>query len=249
MDLFPEYSSYFDDIPQKDNIEILHLMSNTSGLWWDEWTAPFGSPDNDAYVMSVSDNWIEQVLNTPMIREPGFQFTYNSGNAILMAPIIEKLSAEKLEDYAARKLFHPLNITEWYWEKIPDGYPNTAWGLRLKSIDLAKIGSLYVSGGKWKGQEIFPESWIRQSTRTAITPYYDFALQWWRFTPNADVLRTLQEKNMFFAWGKGGQFMFIAPDINLVVVTTAANYNTLETDMFAILRDYIFPSVQFSLFH
>ena len=251
IDLFPEYSQYFEDIPQKDKIEIAHLLSNTSGLWWDEWTAPFGSTDNDAYVMSISDNWIEQVLSTPMIREPGFEFNFNSGNAILMAPIIEKLTSENLEEYAAKQLFHPLNITEWYWEKIPGGYPNASWGLRLKAIDMAKIGNLFVSGGKWNGQQIFPESWINISTRrrATITGYYDFAYQWWRFSSNADVLRTLQEKNVFFAWGEGGQFIFVVPDIHMVVVTTAGNSNSLETDMYNMLRDYIFPAIRPNFFN
>jgi CubicO group peptidase (beta-lactamase class C family) len=247
IDLFPEYPQYFFDIPQKDKLQISHLLGNRSGLRWDEWTHPFGNPENDAYAMSTSDLWVEQVLSVPMTREPGFEFNYNSGNAILMAPIIEKLAGGPLEPYADSALFAPLGITEWFWEKMPDGYPNTAWGLHMRTIDLAKIGQLYINNGRYGDTQIFPDTWAGRSTRSRsqVTSYYNYGYQWWRFSNNADVLSTLQKRQMFFAWGEGGQFIFVAPEHDLVIVTTAGNYNNDELQAYEMLRDYIFKALPY----
>jgi CubicO group peptidase (beta-lactamase class C family) len=250
IDFFPEYPQYFDNIPQKDQIEIRHLLSHTSGLWWDEWTHPFGSEDNDAYVMSISEDWVANVLSTPMIREPGSAFTFNSGNSVLMAPLLEKATGMDLEELAKIRLFDPLNITEWKWERIPGDYVNAAWGLHMKPIDLAKIGYLFLNEGKWQDYELFAETWQTRSTRRrlSVSSYYGYGYYWWSFTNVADVALYLGTNDVFFSWGEGGQFLFVVPHLNLVVVTTAGNYNGNETKAIEMLRDYIFIAISDKLF-
>jgi len=245
IDVLPGYSQYFENIPQKDQIEIRHLLSNTSGLWWDEWTHPFGSEDNDAYVMSLSDDWIANVLSTPMIREPGYEFNYNSGNGILMAPIMNQLTGIELEQYAKEKLFDPISIAEWKWETIPGDYVNASWGLHLKPMDMAKIGYLYLKNGIWNNHIIFEERWRFRSTRNraTISNYFNYAYFWWRFANYADVIRTLKKNDVYFSWGDGGQFIFIIPHLEVVIVSTAGNYSNNDTLTIGMLRDYIIAAV------
>ena len=245
IDFFPDYAQYFDNIPQKDQIEIRHLLSNTPGLWWDEWAHPFSSEDNDAYVMTLSDDWISNVLSTPMIREPGYQFNFNSGNGILMAPIMQQLTGIELEQYATEKLFKPLNISNWKWERIPDDYVNASWGLHLRPVDLAKIGYLFLKEGVWNDQMIFAENWRSSSSRNrAIASYYyGYGYFWWRFSSFADVIRPIKENDVYFSWGEGGQFLFVIPHLDMIVVTTAGNYANDETMAFGMLKDYIFEAV------
>jgi len=247
IDLLPEYSQYFVDIPQKDQIEIRHLLANNSGLWWDEWTYPFGSEENDAYVMSISDDWIRNVLSTPMIREPGFEFNYNSGNGILMAPILQQITGKELEQYAKEKLFEPLEIADWKWEKIPGEYVNASWGLHMRPIDLAKIGYLFLRNGVWNENIIFDENWRNRSTRNRsnVSNYYNYGYFWWRFTYLADVVQRINTNDVFFAWGDGGQFLFVIPHQEMVVVTTAGNYGNNDIMSIAMLRDYIFNSISY----
>ncbi len=245
IDYFPEYAGYFDNIPQKDQIEIKHLMSHTSGFWWDEWTHPFGTQENDAYAMSQSDDWIANVLATPMIKEPGSNFNFNSGNAVLLAPILEKETGMDLESLTKERLFDPLEISEWKWEKTPGGFVNAAWGLYLKPIDLAKIGYLYLQNGSWGDKVIFDEIWKVRSTRrrNSVSFYYGYGYFWWGFSHNSDIIRYLSSNDVFFSWGGGGQFLFVIPHLDLVIVTTAGNYND-ETKAMEILRDYILTSVR-----
>lgn len=245
VDFMPDYSQYFENIPQKDQIEIRHLLSNTSGLWWDEWSHPFGSEDNDAYVMTQSGDWITKVLSTPMIREPGFEFNYNSGNGILMAPILQNITGIETEQFATEKLFDPLSINEWKWERIPGDFVNASWGLHLKPIDMAKIGYLYLKNGMWNEQLIFNETWRRQTTRSrsSVSNYYNYGYFWWRFAEYADVVGNLKLNDVFFSWGDGGQFIFVIPHLDMVVVSTAGNYSNNDTMTIGMLRDFIFPSV------
>lgn len=245
IDLLPEYSQYFDNVPQKDKIEIRHLLANRSGLWWDEWSHPFGDDKNDAYTMTLSNDWIKSVLATPMIREPGYEFNYNSGNAILMAPIFEWATRSRLEDFAQEKLFDPLEIKEYIWEEIPDDYVNSAWGLHLKPIDMAKIGYLYLKEGNWKGQQLFSENWVHRSTiyRSHAINNFAYAYFWWKFEYYSDVIKKLVKNDLFFSWGDGGQYIFVIPHLEMVVVSTAGNYNGDETITFDMLKDYVIGSV------
>ncbi len=245
IDLFPEYVQYFENVPQKDKIEIGHLMSNTSGLWWDEWTYPFGDEKNDAYAMTKSDDWIENILASPMIREPGDKFNFNSGNGILMAPIIQKLTGIELEQYAKEKLFDPLKIESWKWEQISGNYVNASWGLHMRPMDMAKIGQLYLKNGLWEDQKIFDDNWNNRSSRTkaSISGYYNYGYFWWKFSYRADAVRALVKNDIFFAWGDGGQHIFIIPHLEMVVVTTAGNFSDNETKAIEMMRDYIFASV------
>jgi len=245
IDFLPGYSKYFENVPQKDQIEIRHLMSNTSGLWWDEWTHPFGSEDNDAYVMTLSADWISAVLATPMIREPGYEFNFNSGNGIIMAPLLENLTGIELEQYTKEKLFEPLSISEWKWEKISGDYVNASWGLHLKPMDMAKIGYLFLKRGVWNEQIIFDENWAARCSRnrTSVSNYFNYGYFWWRFTYNADAVRDLTQNDVYFSWGDGGQFIFVIPQLDMVVVSTAGNYSNNDTMTIGMFRDYIIPSV------
>lgn len=245
INFFPQYANYFDDIPQKDQIKIRHLLSNTSGFWWKEWNQSNGSNENDAYDMSQSSDWIAKILSTPMIQEPGTTFNINSGHGVLMAPIMESLTGLDLEAFAKEKLFDPLMITDWEWERIPGEYVNASWGLHLRPIDFAKIGYLYLKGGIWENHELFNENWLYRSTRyrEQVSGYYGYGFFWWRFSNISDVISPLIQNDVFFSWGSGGQYLFIVPHLDLVIVMTAGNYGNSENAAFAILQEYIFPAI------
>jgi CubicO group peptidase (beta-lactamase class C family) len=220
-------------------------MSNSSGLWWDEWTYPFGNEDNDAYQMTLSNDWVVKVLSTPMIREPGFEFNYNSGNGIIMAPILENITGVELEQYTKEKLFDPLSITDWKWERIPGDFVNASWGLHLRPIDMLKIGYLHLKQGIWNEEMLFNERWTSQSTRnrTDVSSFYRYGYFWWRFGIYAEPVRRLKQNDVFFSWGDGGQFIFVVPHLDLVIVSTAGNYASNDILPFTMFSDYIIDAV------
>lgn len=244
IDYYPQYPEYFDDIPQKDKILVRHLLSHTSGLWWDEWTAPYESPENDANAMSRSDDWVKYTLARPMIQEPGATFNFNSGNLILLAPILNSATGLDVESYAGENLFRKIGIVDWEWEKIPGGEVNTAWGLHLRPMDFARIGYLYLNNGVWEKDSLFQENWSERVAfaRTSVSGYYNYGLHWWSFSNRADAVASLSANDVFFAWGNSGQHLFIIPHLQLVV---AISSGTLVSEHSAVdmMRDYIFPAV------
>ena len=150
-----------------------------------------------------------------------------------------------LTDFANRKLFEPLGIEEFIWEEIPERYVNSSWGLHLKPLDFAKIGYLYLNNGEWNGQSIISERWKNRSTRSrySVSNYFSYGYFWWRFQRYNEVVNNLVKNDLFFAWGDGGQFLFVIPHLNMVVVTTGGNYGNREALIFDMLRDYVFGSV------
>ena len=243
---FPEHEDLIKSVPQKDKIALQHLMTNTSGFWWNE---QGGSDENNAFLMTRTDDWIRYVLSTPMIREPGHEFNLNSGNAILAGAIFQKYIGTDLEGYAAKRLFAPLGIKEWNWERTPRGQVNTAWGLSLRPMDFAKIGYLYLKKGEWEGNQIFDRHWpgISTKVRTGSSLYFNYGYFWWRFTYYADINKYVGINDTYFARGHGGQFLFVVPHQQMVIVMTAGNYNNDNDDKaFEILRDYIFAAVAFN---
>ena len=123
---------------------------------------------------------------------------------------------------------------------------NASWGLHLTSMDLAKIGYLYLKQGVWEGQQLFDEGWRRTSTRSRanVSGYYNYGYFWWKFTNGSNATFLLSENDVFFSWGAGGQYLFVIPHLDLVFVTTAGNLPDSETLAVNMLKDYIVTSVE-----
>ena len=145
--------------------------------------------------------------------------------------MIEQLTGQRVGEYAQTVLFDPLNITDYEWIRSPNwnGQQVTAgWGLRLRARDLAKIGSVFLHGGRWRGMQIIPEEWVTLSTKGHIVQNqvsfggaYRYGFQWWRGTVEAGE----HAYNVTLGFGGAGQRLFILPDERLVVTLFAWNFN------------------------
>jgi len=245
IDLFSDQPEHFTDIPQKDKISIRHLMNHTSGIWWDEANHGFFDDENDAHIMLQQDDILDFVLSKPMIQVPGNNYSYNSGNAILLGGMIERAFDIPFNDYVEHNLFEPLDIQNWEWTRDKEGNTNTAFGLKLTTQDMARIGYLYLNRGSWEGDSLMSKNWVRQSTRPNINAgfLYNYGRYWWSITHVNFLSQILNTNDMFFAWGEGGQYIFVIPHLDMVVVSTASNYDEdLELSAFQILSQYILPS-------
>ncbi|MFQ5630123.1 MAG: hypothetical protein ACE5I1_15250, partial [bacterium] len=110
---------------------------------------------------------------------------------------------------------------------------------------MAKFGSLFLHNGRVGDKQVVPEEWVSLSTHRHVstTNGFDYGYQWWRFRGGSDIANLLRTNDAFFAWGYGGQFVFVFPHLNLVVVTTAGNF-TDSSPAFRYLRDYILQAVK-----
>ena len=242
LSYFPQYPALENHHPDKENIRLEDVLTMSTGLLWDEWTNPYGHPQNDATLMSTSPDWIKHMLDRPMIATPGSQFSYSSGCTMLLSGILQETTGQTAEDFGGDHLFEYLRM-KWQWNKGPNNLTNTGWGLFLRPIDIANFGQLYLNGGSMDGEQIISSDWIQNSTRAHIDAgNYNYGYQWWRFKDDHHVVSSLAINDLYFAWGYRGQFLFVIPHLDMVVVSTADNV-TESTRTFAFLRDYILGAV------
>lgn len=233
-DYFPEYPVTDD---RKRDITLRHVLTMTSGLQWQE------GPDYNAW-FSASD-WYRFAFTLPVALPAGERFNYNSPMAHLLGGVIMKATGRDLVAYAQEKLFGPLGITSSRWNRDPRGNPLGAYDLYLTSRDLARLGYLYLRKGRWGDQRVVPESWVADSTSPRIPNYQwpsmasAYGYMWW--------LNTYHGYRTYFMSGSVGQYVFVAPDLDLVVVTAAlvpSDNGAAGDQGIALMRDYVIPAVR-----
>ncbi len=217
MDQFPQLAPLKDD--GRERITVEDALAMRSGLDWDE-TGSLRSWSNDEHGLLWRSDQARYVFDRPMAAPAGTRFNYNGGLPAVLALLLARNTGVALPEYARRHLFQPLGITDWEWSRDLQGRPIAYAGLRLRPRDLAKIGRLTLDGGRWQGQQIVPAAWIAASLDSHV-PSGEYGYLWWRGVVRAG------ERN--YEWragiGNGGQRLFIVPALDLVVVTTAGEYN------------------------
>jgi len=153
---------------RKRRMTLENLLTMTSGLNWNEDVA-YDDPANPSDLMEATDDWVQFVIDRPMLTEPGTVFEYSSGATELFAYIFKRETGTDIEEYARRYLFRPLGIRAYHWKRTPLGVVDTEGGLYLRTQDLAKIGLLYLHNGVCSGRQIVSPEWIRNS----LTPRID----------------------------------------------------------------------------
>ena len=237
-DFFPEIAA--DNWTNgKENITVKDLLIMSSGLEWDEWSFSYDDARNDHSAMYQSNNWVHFVLEQPLENAPGSTFIYNSGLSITLGEIVKRKTGLNLGSFALSNLFLPMGINKVEWHKSPNQIYQTGGGLSLRPRDMLKFGLLFLNYGKWKDQQLVSGKWVEQSTKQQ-GPNQNYGYQWW--------LRDYRIKGVthkaFLAAGRGGQFIFVIRDLNLVVVFTAGNDNALASSQtHDMMINFIIPSV------
>lgn len=225
-DIIPEK---FPSDVQKRSITLQHLLTMRSGI----------SFDNDAFSVEILANKpsdpIKYILKKPMYAAPGEKYYYRDCDPHLVSHAIWRLTGKTLEQWAKERLFDPLDIDNYYWGSDHTGTNTGAFGLWLKPRDMAKIGQMVLDHGKWNGIQIVDSSWIDISTRKQVASeyqaeptIYDYGYYWW-IIPRWDA---------FTAWGAGGNYIFIMPGKEMIIVMTST------TDVDGELFDQNLPSFE-----
>jgi CubicO group peptidase (beta-lactamase class C family) len=230
---------------RKARVTLADLLTMRAGIAWDESTMPYTDPRNDCAQMEASDDWVGYVLGKPMAADPGTVFVYNSGVSQLLSQVLRHATGMTADAYAEQHLFGPLGIREHYWKITPGGLPDTEGGLYLLPEDLAKIGLLFLHDGMWDGRRVLPEGWAAQSTATLVADVapedpgneWRYGYQWWLLEPPAASTRVIAAR------GYGGQFLLVAPELDLVTVFTGWNIFDRAPSSVALFLDRILPAV------
>jgi CubicO group peptidase (beta-lactamase class C family) len=238
---FPELKEL--QVPERRAITIRHALMMASGLQWRE-DVPYTDPTNDEIVMTRSADPMGYVLSRPITAPPGTVWRYNGGTTQVLGTIVQRVTKQRLDDYARAVLFSPLGITDVEWLGDLAGVPSAASGLRLRPRDLAKFGSLYLHEGKWNGRQVIPADWVKESTERRLTlpgqQVTGYGYQWWHacYPTPAGIVEVPT------AVGNGMQRIFVLQDKRTVVTALVGLYNQFRLNPpERLLLDFILPAL------
>ncbi len=220
-------SEYFPEIlssssEYKKQITIWNLLTHTSGFDytddynWDEWRA--------------SENWVEYILESSVTAEPGTVFRYSTGNTHLLSAVLQQATGTTLYEFGKEYLFDKLEMDSVVCETDAQGISDGGNGFSMNIYDMLKFGQLYLNNGVWQGEQIISSEWIKESTSVQFersSGTADYGYQWW--------VREFQGYDAYFAQGHYGQFIFVIPDLELVIAF--ASYNTSSSS--SMYWDYV----------
>ena len=186
-----------------------------------------------------SDTWVKIFLNHPVPFKPGTHFLYNSPATYMLSAIVQKTTGMTVLDYLRPRLFDPLGFKNPTWVTSPQGINAGAYGLSIRTEEIARFGELYLRKGMWNGKQLIPAAWVEQATSmqtaTGSAPTSDwdqgYGYQFWR-----------SRHNSFRGDGAFGQYCMVIPELDAVVAITSGVRNMQQ--VMNLVWDKLLPAMK-----
>lgn len=190
--------------------------------------------------------WVGEFLDEPVVEPPGRNFRYSSTTSHVLSAIVQQVAGMPVDEYLRPRLFEPLGITDFDWERDPDGVSSGGNGLSMRPRDLLSFGVLYLQNGMWRGRRVLPAGWVQKASALhvprAVSGTWNgnelvapppgaeadegYGYQFWT-----------TEDGIYNASGIFGQECMIFPEQGGVVVVTGAMGDGTYHDLPGMLRD------------
>ncbi len=207
-EFLPEYLDAADSTKSKITLEDLLTMRSgletTSNRNYGRWV--------------LSGDWVRYVLTRRVVGEPGGRMIYSTGSSHLLSAVLTKATGMSTLAFARLYLGQPLGIRIPPWMRDPQGLYFGGNEMHLTPRAMVEIGELYLRGGRVGGRQVLSESWIQASLKPRTQSRWSgrqYGYGWW--------IRTMAGHQVYYAWGYGGQFIFLVPDLKMVVVATSSS--------------------------
>ena len=221
--------TYFPDLardpdPRKREITVEHLLEMRPGLE--------GTSGRNYGGWVTSRNWVRHALARPMFAAPGEEMEYSTGNTHLLSAILTSATGKSTLQFANEVLAKPLGFSLPPWPRDPQGVYFGGNDMLMTPRQMVGFGELYLNEGRVNDQQVLTEAWIDRScegrprNRRPGNPVFDpngvidpmrdrrYGYGWW--------VHDIGDDEACFAWGYGGQYIFVLPSLDLVVVTTSS---------------------------
>jgi CubicO group peptidase (beta-lactamase class C family) len=220
-----------DTMDPRSRIAVDNAMNLNTGLRWSEDWRSTATGTNDAYNVNLLDT----VLARESVEEPGTRKRYSTGDPALLSGVLQQATGMTAYAYGKMKIFDIIGATSIRWNSDNRMRTTTYAGLQASARDYAKYGYLYLRHGEWDGNQVIPGEWIDRTTQ-GKNPCEDWNQWLWHINPPArlgtqpeacDSLFCLPTEyadlppEAFFAEGVNGQFVFVVPSADLVIVRLA----------------------------
>lgn len=186
------------------------LSSMASGTNWDE---AYYSPLSITTRAYFDDDLAKVMNGLKVVNEPGQGFKYASGDTQMLAMVIEKATEKKLYDYFEESFWKPLgseNSTLWQVDSEDHDLVKAYCCIASNAKDFARFGKLYKDHGKWNGKQILDSAFVAKSVRPRFPESPEYGYGWW--------LRQVGDKHFFMMRGHLGQYVFVEPNDNIIIV-------------------------------
>jgi CubicO group peptidase (beta-lactamase class C family) len=206
-EFFPEWRG-----TDREAIRLRDVLQMASGLDWVESYDPSDLSSSDVIRMIVGErDHLAYAVSQPRAAPPGTRFSYSSGDTMLLSGVLEIVTGRTAGEYAEEKLLRPIGMAPVDWWRDAEGHTATYCCVDTPSREFAKLGLLYLRQGRWDGVQVVPAEWVVASTSPSPS-YPGYGYQWWLDAGNADL------PDYFSARGHDGQFIYVVPSLDLVVV-------------------------------
>ena len=212
-------TNYIPELLKKDerfeSITIRNLLTMSSGIKYEEGGDLPWSEEADDTKSYYSTDLRELALNCRIEGKPGEYFEYNNYNPLLVGLILERATGMHVSRYVEQKLWKPMGMEadgSWNLDSTRSGFEKMESGVNARARDFARFGMLFAGEGDWEGRQLISRGWVEESTRadTRTDPSLEYQYFWWVDTPD--------KTSHFSARGKYGQYIYVAPEKDLVIV-------------------------------
>lgn len=224
-------TDYVPELVERDErfsrITLRHLVSMSSGLRYEEQ----GLPWSDDAVTYYSPDLRATALSTEVVEEPGTRWLYNNYNPLLVGLVLERATGRPLAPYLSEHLWRPMGAeydASWSLDSEESGFAKMESGFNARPVDYARFGYLFAHEGRVRGRQVVPADWVASATaREADTDPAEHC-QWFWWVED-------DRPGRFSARGNKGQFVYVDPATDVVVVRTGRDFGI--EDWPAVLAD------------
>lgn len=251
----PVYQLFADDgplanqDPRKLKITVGNLLTMNSGLDCDDNNDDSPGNEDRMYSQTAQPDFYKFTLDLPMVSTPGDGVAvYCTAGINLLGGVVRNTTHMSLMTFFEKYFAEPLDIRTYHLNLTPAGDAYMGGGLYLRPRDALKLGQLYLDGGRWRGRRIVSRSWVERSLQrhstfpaSSYAAAHDYGFAWHLFEVEAGDHRFRED----VAQGNGGQLVIVLPQLDLVVMIDAANYNNFPTWRAyyeQLVPDYIIPA-------
>jgi CubicO group peptidase (beta-lactamase class C family) len=196
--------------PNLRSMRVRDLLRMSSG---NQTEADFFTPNQ----ATPDATWVRRFLAHPVPFKPGTHFLYNSPATYMLSAIVQKVTGQTVLAYLRPRLFDPLGFESPVWVTSPQGVTAGAYGLSVRTEEIARFGQLYLQNGAWQGRQLIPSSWVEEATARQTSngsaPKSDwdqgYGYQFWR------------SRHGWRGDGAFGQFCLVVPELDAVVAITS----------------------------
>jgi hypothetical protein len=202
---------------KRRNITINNLMHMNSGL---EWNEDYGNSSDVNNMLHKYGDMAKFTYSKPLEFTPDSVWEYSSGATNVVCYLLRKTLANDANYYTfpRNELFNKIGMRSAVFEVDASGTFVGSSYLYATMADYARFGLLYLNNGNWLGEKILPEGWVDYTTSVARGSEGQYGAFFWLNTAGTDYPDV--PRDMYCCRGHDGQYIYIIPSKELVVVRT-----------------------------